>query len=167
MPRPCCRSSACTIALSRSAPQTWVSRRRRPMTSKYGYRDRVSSARSPRARTSQIFRRDARTSVTALKAARKRSWCTRLTAPGCRLAAHDVAPCPNFAYFQARRGNIRYRPESAKKTELVHTLNGSGLAIGRTWVAIVENYQQADGSVLIPEALWPYLGSDRITAKKF
>lgn len=49
----------------------------------------------------------------------------------------------------------------------MHTLNGSGLAIGRTWVAIVENYQQADGSVVIPEVLWPYVGTDRITAKKF
>jgi seryl-tRNA synthetase len=79
----------------------------------------------------------------------------------------EISSCSNFTDFQARRANIRYRPGSGKKTELVHTLNGSGLAIGRTWVAIVENYQQADGSVLIPEVLWPYLGSDRITAKKF
>jgi seryl-tRNA synthetase len=79
----------------------------------------------------------------------------------------EISSCSNFTDFQARRANIRYRPEGGKKTELVHTLNGSGLAIGRTWVAIVENYQQADGSVLIPEALWPYIGSDRITAKKF
>ncbi len=79
----------------------------------------------------------------------------------------EISSCSNFTDFQARRANIRYRPEGGKKTELVHTLNGSGLAIGRTWVAIVENYQQADGSVLIPEVLWPYLGSDRITAKKF
>ena len=79
----------------------------------------------------------------------------------------EISSCSNFADFQARRANIRYRPEGGKKTELVHTLNGSGLAIGRTWVAIVENYQQADGSVLIPEALRPYVGSDRITAKKF
>jgi seryl-tRNA synthetase len=79
----------------------------------------------------------------------------------------EISSCSNFTDFQARRANIRYRPESGKKTELVHTLNGSGLAIGRTWVAIVENYQQADGSVLIPEVLWPYLGSDRITATKF
>ena len=69
--------------------------------------------------------------------------------------------------YQARRANIRYRPEGGKKTELVHTINGSGLAIGRTWVAIVENYQQADGSVLIPEVLRPYVGAERITAKKF
>jgi len=79
----------------------------------------------------------------------------------------EISSCSNFTDFQARRANIRYRPESGKKTELVHTLNGSGLAIGRTWVAIVENYQQADGSVLVPEALWPYVGEERITAKKF
>ena len=79
----------------------------------------------------------------------------------------EISSCSNFTDFQARRANIRYRPEGGKKTELVHTLNGSGLAIGRTWVAIVENYQQADGSVLLPEALWPYVGTDRITAKKF
>ena len=59
----------------------------------------------------------------------------------------EISSCSNFVDYQARRANIRYRPEGGKKTELVHTLNGSGLAIGRTWVAIVENYQQADGSV--------------------
>jgi len=59
----------------------------------------------------------------------------------------------------ARRANIRYRTSGAKgKPEFVHTINGSGLAVGRTWLAIVENYQQADGSVLIPEALRPYMG---------
>ena len=79
----------------------------------------------------------------------------------------EISSCSNFTDFQARRANIRYRPEGGKKTELVHTLNGSGLAIGRTWVAIVENYQQADGSVLIPEVLRPYVGADRITPKKF
>jgi len=79
----------------------------------------------------------------------------------------EISSCSNFLDYQARRANIRYRPEGAKKTELVHTLNGSGLAIGRTWVAIVENYQQADGSVVIPEALRPYVGRERITAKKF
>jgi seryl-tRNA synthetase len=79
----------------------------------------------------------------------------------------EISSCSNFTDYQARRANIRYRPEGGKKTELVHTLNGSGLAIGRTWVAIVENYQQADGSVLIPGVLRPYIGSDRITAKKF
>jgi seryl-tRNA synthetase len=77
----------------------------------------------------------------------------------------EISSCSNFESFQARRANIRYRPEGKNKTELVHTLNGSGLAVGRTWVAIVENYQQADGSVLIPEALRPYMGTDRITAR--
>ena len=78
----------------------------------------------------------------------------------------EISSCSNFEAFQARRANIRYRPEGAKKSEFVHTLNGSGLAIGRTWVAIVENYQQADGSVIIPEILRPYVGADRITPKK-
>jgi seryl-tRNA synthetase len=79
----------------------------------------------------------------------------------------EISSCSNFESFQARRANIRYRPEGKNKTELVHTLNGSGLAIGRTWLAIVENYQQADGSVMIPAALQPYMGADRITPKKF
>jgi seryl-tRNA synthetase len=79
----------------------------------------------------------------------------------------EISSCSNFTDYQARRANIRYRPEGGKKTELVHTINGSGLAIGRTWVAIVENYQRADGTVLIPEVLRPYVGADRITAKKF
>jgi len=78
----------------------------------------------------------------------------------------EISSCSNFEAFQARRANIRYRPEGKNKTEFVHTLNGSGLAIGRTWVAIVENYQQPDGSVLIPEALRPYMGAERITARK-
>ncbi len=77
----------------------------------------------------------------------------------------EISSCSNFEAFQARRANIRYRPEGKNKTELVHTLNGSGLAVGRTWVAIVENCQQADGSVRIPEALQPYMGTDQITAK--
>jgi seryl-tRNA synthetase len=78
----------------------------------------------------------------------------------------EISSCSNFESFQARRANIRYRPEGKNKTEFVHTLNGSGLAVGRTWVAIVENYQQADGSVLIPEALRQYMGTDRLTARK-
>jgi seryl-tRNA synthetase len=78
----------------------------------------------------------------------------------------EISSCSNFESFQARRANIRYRPEGKNKTEFVHTLNGSGLAVGRTWVAIVENYQQADGSVLIPEALRPYMGTDRLTPRK-
>jgi seryl-tRNA synthetase len=79
----------------------------------------------------------------------------------------EISSCSNFETFQARRANIRYRPEGKSKTEFVHTLNGSALAVGRTWVAIVENYQQADGSVIIPEALRPYMGTDRIVPKKF
>jgi seryl-tRNA synthetase len=79
----------------------------------------------------------------------------------------EISSCSNFTDFQARRANLRYRPEGAKKSEFVHTLNGSGLAVGRTWVAIIENYQQADGSVKIPEALQPYVGADRITPRKF
>jgi seryl-tRNA synthetase len=79
----------------------------------------------------------------------------------------EISSCSNFEAFQARRANIRFRPEGKGKSEFVHTLNGSGLAVGRTWVAIVENYQQADGSVVIPEALRPYLGAERITPKKF
>jgi seryl-tRNA synthetase len=79
----------------------------------------------------------------------------------------EISSCSNFEAYQARRANIRYRPEGKNKTEFVHTLNGSGLAVGRTWVAIVENYQQADGSVVIPEALRPYIGAERITARKF
>jgi seryl-tRNA synthetase len=79
----------------------------------------------------------------------------------------EISSCSNFEAYQARRANIRYRPEGKNKTEFVHTLNGSGLAVGRTWVAIVENYQQSDGSVVIPEMLRPYIGAERITARKF
>jgi seryl-tRNA synthetase len=79
----------------------------------------------------------------------------------------EISSCSNFESFQARRANIRYRRAGGKgepKTDFVHTLNGSGLAVGRTLVAILENYQQADGSVLIPPALQPYLGGlERIT----
>jgi seryl-tRNA synthetase len=78
----------------------------------------------------------------------------------------EISSCSNFESFQARRANIRYRPAGKNKTEFLHTLNGSGLAVGRTWVAIVENYQQADGSVLIPETLRPYMGTDRLTPRK-
>jgi seryl-tRNA synthetase len=78
----------------------------------------------------------------------------------------EISSCSNFEAFQARRANIRYRPGGSKgKPEFVHTLNGSGLAVGRTWLAIVENYQQADGSVLIPEALQPYMGGLKCITK--
>jgi seryl-tRNA synthetase len=79
----------------------------------------------------------------------------------------EISSCSNFEAYQARRANIRYRPEGKNKTEFLHTLNGSGLAVGRTWVAIVENYQQSDGSVVIPEVLRPYIGAERITPKRF
>lgn len=69
----------------------------------------------------------------------------------------EISSCSNFEDFQARRANIRYRPKAKDKPRLVHTLNGSGLAIGRTWVAVVENYQRSDGTVSIPEALQPYM----------
>ena len=74
----------------------------------------------------------------------------------------EISSCSNFEDFQARRANIRFKREGKKGTEFVHTLNGSGLAIGRTVVAILENYQQKDGSVVIPENLRPYMGMDRI-----
>jgi len=74
----------------------------------------------------------------------------------------EISSCSNFGDFQARRANIRYRPKGQNKAALVHTLNGSGLAVGRTWLAIVENYQQQDGSVKIPEALIPYMGGTTV-----
>ena len=79
----------------------------------------------------------------------------------------EISSCSNCEAFQARRASIRYRPEGKTKAEFAHTLNGSALAVGRTWVAIVENYQQADGSVLIPDVLRPYMGAERLTPKKF
>jgi seryl-tRNA synthetase len=75
-------------------------------------------------------------------------------------AYKEISSCSNFEAYQARRANIRFR--SGKKTEYAHTLNGSGLAVGRTWVAIVENYQQKDGSVVVPEVLRPYLKEEVI-----
>jgi seryl-tRNA synthetase len=79
----------------------------------------------------------------------------------------EISSCSNFEAFQARRANIRFRRDGKTKPEFVHTLNGSGLAVGRTWLAILENYQQADGSVLIPEALRPYMGTDRIVKRSY
>ena len=78
----------------------------------------------------------------------------------------EISSCSNFGSFQARRANIRYRPAGAKKAEFLHTLNGSGLAVGRTYLAILENYQQADGSVRIPEALQPYMGGETVIQKQ-
>jgi seryl-tRNA synthetase len=74
----------------------------------------------------------------------------------------EISSCSNFADFQARRANIRFKREGKKGTEFVHTLNGSGLAIGRSLVAILENYQQKDGSVIVPETLRQYMGVDVI-----
>jgi len=76
----------------------------------------------------------------------------------------EISSCSNFEEFQARRANIRFRPSGGGKPRYVHTLNGSGLAVGRTLVAILENYQEADGSVRVPKVLQPYLGTDRIIA---
>jgi seryl-tRNA synthetase len=70
----------------------------------------------------------------------------------------EISSCSNFEDFQARRANIRYRPSHDEKPRFVHTLNGSGLAVGRTWAAVIENYQQEDGSIIIPGALRPYMG---------
>ena len=78
----------------------------------------------------------------------------------------EISSCSNFESYQARRAQIRFRRAGGSKPEYVHTLNGSGLAVGRTWLAILENYQQADGSVVIPEALRPYMGAERIEASK-
>jgi seryl-tRNA synthetase len=78
----------------------------------------------------------------------------------------EISSCSNFENFQARRANIRYRPKNKKGTEFVHTLNGSGLAVGRTLVAILENYQNGDGTVTVPEALLPYMGgTEKITRR--
>ncbi len=76
----------------------------------------------------------------------------------------EISSCSNCEAFQARRAGIRFKPKAGGKSEFVHTLNGSGLAVGRTWIAVVENYQQADGSIVVPEALRPYMGIDRIPA---
>jgi seryl-tRNA synthetase len=100
-----------------------------------------------------------------MSAASAKTYDLEVWLPGQQLY-REISSCSNFEAFQARRANIRYRPQGKKGSEYVHTLNGSGLAIGRTWVAIVENYQQADGSVIVPEVLRPYLdGVDRITKR--
>jgi seryl-tRNA synthetase len=78
----------------------------------------------------------------------------------------EISSCSNCEAFQARRAGIRFKPQSGGKSEFVHTLNGSGLPVGRTWIAVLENYQQADGSILIPEVLRPYMGIDCIPATK-
>jgi seryl-tRNA synthetase len=81
-------------------------------------------------------------------------------------AFREISSCSNFGEFQARRANIRYRPRGRKKVAFVYTLNGSGLAIGRTLVAILENWQQEDGSVVIPPVLRPYMGGIEIVTSQ-
>ena len=76
----------------------------------------------------------------------------------------EISSCSNCEAFQARRAGIRFKPKGGGKSDFVHTLNGSGLAVGRTWIAVVENYQQADGSIVVPEVLRPYMGIERIPA---
>jgi seryl-tRNA synthetase len=78
----------------------------------------------------------------------------------------EISSCSNFTDFQARRANIRYRPAGAKKSEYLHTLNGSGLAVGRTYLAILENYQQPDGSIKVPEALVPYMNGQTVITRQ-
>jgi seryl-tRNA synthetase len=78
----------------------------------------------------------------------------------------EISSCSNFESFQARRANIRYRPIGAKKTEFLHTLNGSGLAVGRTYLAILENYQRSDGTIRVPDVLVPYMNGDTVIGKQ-
>lgn len=78
----------------------------------------------------------------------------------------EISSCSNFEDFQARRAHIRFKPIGSKQTKFVHTLNGSGIAVGRTWVAIVENFQQEDGSVVIPDVLRPYMDGDECLTKE-
>jgi seryl-tRNA synthetase len=78
----------------------------------------------------------------------------------------EISSCSNTEAFQARRANIKFRPAGSGKAEFVHTLNGSGLAVGRTLIAILENYQQQDGTVVVPEALRPYMDGVDVIRKK-
>ena len=100
-----------------------------------------------------------------MSAASAKTYDLEVWLPGQELF-REISSCSNFEAYQARRANIRWKPQGKAKSEYLHTLNGSGLAVGRTWVAILENYQQADGSVIIPEALRPYMGTDRIVPRK-
>jgi seryl-tRNA synthetase len=81
-------------------------------------------------------------------------------------AYREISSCSNFEDFQARRANIRFQPAQGKKKEFVHTLNGSGLAVGRTLVAIIENFQQQDGSIRLPDALHPYMGGQTLITRE-
>ncbi|MBV9482292.1 MAG: serine--tRNA ligase [Acidobacteria bacterium] len=101
-----------------------------------------------------------------MSAASAKTYDIEVWLPGQQLY-REISSCSNFEAYQARRANIRYRPEGKSKTDYLHTLNGSALAIGRTWVAIVENFQQKDGTVLIPEILRPYMGAERVRPRRF
>jgi seryl-tRNA synthetase len=90
-----------------------------------------------------------------------KSYDIEMWAPGCEEWL-EVSSCSNCGDFQGRRANIRYRPQPGAKPEFVHTLNGSGLALPRVLISVLENYQQADGSVVVPEVLRPYVGVDVI-----
>jgi seryl-tRNA synthetase len=92
-----------------------------------------------------------------------RKYDVEVWAPGCGEWL-EVSSCSNFRDFQARRANIRYRPAAKAKPELVHTLNGSGLALPRVMIAVLESYQRADGSVIVPEVLRPYMGGITVLA---
>jgi seryl-tRNA synthetase len=94
-----------------------------------------------------------------------KSYDIEIWAPGCQEWL-EVSSCSNCTDFQARRSRIRYRPAEGGRAELVHTLNGSGLALPRVIISILENYQQADGSVVIPEVLRPYTGFDAVPARE-
>jgi seryl-tRNA synthetase len=80
-------------------------------------------------------------------------------------AFREISSCSNFLDFQARRASIRYRPAPGEKPRFLHTINGSGLAVGRTVIAILENYQQEDGSIVVPEVLRPYMGGLEVIRK--
>ncbi len=96
----------------------------------------------------------------------RKTWDLEVWLPG-QGAYREISSISNTGDFQARRMNARYRPEGEKGTRFVHTLNGSGLAVGRTLVAVLENYQQADGSVSVPEVLKPYMaGVERLEVSK-
>ena len=93
--------------------------------------------------------------------AASKSYDIEVWLPG-QSAYREISSCSNFDAFQARRASIKYRPSAGEKLRFLHTLNGSGLAVGRTWIAIMENYQQKDGTVMIPEALRPYLDGQSV-----
>jgi seryl-tRNA synthetase len=78
----------------------------------------------------------------------------------------EISSCSNTEAFQARRANVKYRPQGTGKADFVHTLNGSGLAVGRTLIAILENFQQQDGSIVIPEALRPFMSGEAVIKSK-